>query len=41
MVDEALFYYKQRVKLTQEDDDPWAWKAKQRIGYYESINPEK
>ncbi|MDP8216585.1 MAG: tetratricopeptide repeat protein [Candidatus Kaelpia imicola] len=41
MVDDALFYYKQRVRLAQEEDDPWVWKAKSRIGYYESINSEK
>jgi len=39
--DEALFYYKQRINLTQEENDPWAWKAKQRIEHYESIDLEK
>jgi tetratricopeptide (TPR) repeat protein len=39
--DEALFYYKQRVELAQEEDDPWVWKAKQRIEHYGSIDSER
>ncbi len=41
IVEEALFYYKQRINLAQEEDDPWAWKARERIEHYESINSEK
>ncbi|MDP8253451.1 MAG: tetratricopeptide repeat protein [Candidatus Kaelpia aquatica] len=41
IVSDAIFYYKQRVSLAKEKDDPWAWKARQRIEYYESMDLER
>lgn len=31
----ALKYYKMRIKLSQDENDPWAWKARQKILFYE------
>lgn len=34
-IDKALYYYKLRVKLAKDKNDPWAWKAKNKIYFYE------
>jgi superkiller protein 3 len=35
-IDLAVEYYKLRVKKSTSEEDPWAWKAKQKIYYYEN-----
>lgn len=35
-IDLAVEYYKLRVKKSKSEDDPWAWRAKQKIYYYEN-----
>jgi len=39
--EEALHYYKLRVEYSDKKDDPWVWKAKQRIQIYEPISNDK
>ncbi|MCD6080254.1 MAG: hypothetical protein DRP73_04230 [Candidatus Omnitrophota bacterium] len=35
-IDLAIEYYKLRVKKSNTENDPWVWKAKQKIYYYEN-----
>ncbi len=39
-INKAIEYYKLRVKLSQDPNDPWVWKAKHKIQYYEKENYE-
>ncbi|MDP8233195.1 MAG: hypothetical protein P9M06_00105 [Candidatus Saelkia tenebricola] len=38
--EKAVHYYKLRVKYSNKKDDPWVWRAQQRIQLYEPINNE-